>query len=151
MYQLANQHDMASKAKSSIYYVLKIPRPLITPPNPPIQPRPIPHAEPNLEHLRIQRQRRPRRIALERVHDRVVRPVLCGHDAERADQPQERRVQLAVGQVRARAHPTARAVREVRRAAAVGDVEVAVRVEGRGVGEVGGVVVGGPRVLRRVS
>lgn len=91
-------------------------RPLITPPDPSLQHRPVPHPKPDLERLRIQRQARLGGVAVQRVQDRPVRRILCGHHLKGADEPQEGRIQLAVGQMRAHAHAAARAVAVVRRA-----------------------------------
>lgn len=96
--------------------MLQISRPLITPPDPSLQPGPVPYPKPDLERLRIQRQARLGGVAVKRVQDRLVDRILSRHHLERADEPQKRRVQLAVGQVRAHAHAAAGAIAVMRRA-----------------------------------
>lgn len=129
------------------FFYLQLPRPLLALPHPPLQALRIPDPEPNLKRHRIQRQRRLRGIAIQRVQDRMVPGIPRGHHAEGRDQPDERGVEFAVGEVRAGAHARAGAVGVVRGSAAVGGREVALRLEEVGVFEVGGVVVGGVGVL----
>lgn len=130
---------------------LQIPRPLLTLCNPFLQHRPIPRLKAHLERLWLRRQRRRNRIALDGVQNRMVRSILRRVHREGHDEPHVRRVQLAVGQVRAGAHARAGAVAVVGGAGAFAQVEVAFGEELEGVLEVVFVVVGGPGVLHFIS
>ena len=127
--------------------ISQIPRPFLTPPNPPLQRPTIPNPKLHLEPLRLCRQARLDGITLQRIQDRAIPFLLALRNMESGNQTDEGGVELAIGEVRADAHARAGAVGVVRGAAVRGG-EVAGGEEGVGVGEVGGVVVGGVGVLR---
>lgn len=76
----------------------------------------VPGPDLHLERLGVERQRRRRVVAVEAVHDGAVGRVVGLREVEGGDDADVGRVQLAVGEVRARAHARARAVGVVRRA-----------------------------------
>jgi hypothetical protein len=135
---------------TSIYVLfphsLQIPRPLLTLPQPLLQQRPIPRLKPDLEVLWLERQTRRNRIRLQTIHNRLVPLIHRLRKLKRTNQPHKRRVQLAIRQVTPNAHATPRAVPVMRRARAIGHVEVALGVKCVRVGEVRVVVIGSVRI-----
>lgn len=115
--------------------------------NPFLQHLPVPWLESYLERLRFGGQCRRNGIALNCIHNRRICWAPCRVHGERHDEPDIRRVELAVGQMRASTHPRAGAVAVVRRARCFTQVEIALRDELEGVFEVFVVVVGRPCVL----
>lgn len=128
---------------------LDISRSLLALSNPSFQSLPIPHPQPDLKRFWVSRQTRGLGIAIERIEYRAVCWVARRQDVQADEHTQERRVQFAIGQMRARAHPTPGTVAIVRRSGrAIGAIrEISVRIKDAWVGEMGGVVVGGPGIL----
>ena len=115
--------------------------------NPFLQHLPVSRLESHLERLRFGGQCRRNGIALNRIHNRRICWVPRWVHGERHDEPDVRRVELAVGQMRAGAHARAGAVAIVRRARRFTQVQITLRNELEGVFEVLAVVVGRPCVL----
>lgn len=88
-------------------------------PHPSLQLFWIADPQPHLERFGLRREACLDAVALQRVEDGSIGRVLGRNDAERRNQPEERRVELAVGEVGAHAHAGAGAVAVVRRAAAL--------------------------------
>jgi hypothetical protein len=86
------------------------PRPPLTPRHPFLQPRPIPNPHADFKRLRFRRQARLMSIALQRIEYGCIFRVLGRDDPQGGEDADEGRVELAVGEMGARAHAGAGAV-----------------------------------------
>lgn len=127
--------------------ILQIPRPLLTPLHPLLQPPQIPRAKPTLKGLRISRQTRRDSITLQCIQNWLILLVLRRIDMERRENPDKRSIKLAICEMGPSAHARSGTVGVVRCPGSFGVLEIAFYGEFFGLFEVNWVEVGCPCVL----
>ena len=126
---------------------LQVFSPLVTLGNPLFQLLGIAGGEPNLEWLGLCSQGRRDSIALNGIQDRPITLFLGGLHVESCDQPQESRVELAVGKMRASTHTGAGPISVVWSSRSFTQLKISLRDEFVGFFEMVLVIVGGPGIL----
>jgi len=104
---------------------LQIPRPLLTLPHPLLQPPQIPRSKPAFKRLRISRQTRRNSITLQRIQNRLILFILRRINMKRRKQPNKRRVEFSISEMRPSAHARTGSVGVVRCSCAFWVLEVA--------------------------